>query len=58
MLARGNEIIKLTPQELEVFRTRLEKVNQRWVAEATANGIDGQALLDKARATIKKYSAQ
>ncbi|MGO1118355.1 TRAP transporter substrate-binding protein [Rhodovibrionaceae bacterium A322] len=57
MLARGNEIIQLTPAELDAFKTRLEKVNQRWVKEVTANGIDGQALLDKARAAVAKHSS-
>jgi hypothetical protein len=31
-------------------------VVQRWIDEVTAQGIDGQALVDAARAAIAKHS--
>jgi hypothetical protein len=38
------------------FRERLEPVVKRWVDEVTAAGIDGQGLVDAARAAIAKHS--
>jgi TRAP-type C4-dicarboxylate transport system substrate-binding protein len=52
----GNELITLTEEEMQAFRTALEPVVQRWIDEVTAAGIDGQALVDAARAAIAKYS--
>ena len=40
---------------MQAFRTAMEPVVQRWVDEVTAKGIDGQKLVDTARATIAKY---
>lgn len=51
----GNELITLSEDEMQAFRTAMEPVVQRWVDEVTAKGIDGQKLVDTARATIAKY---
>src|SRR5690606_7896972 len=51
----GNEHITLTEAELDAFRTRLEPVVQRWVDEVKDKGIDGAALVDKARDAIAKH---
>jgi TRAP-type C4-dicarboxylate transport system substrate-binding protein len=53
----GNELITLTEEEMAAFRTAMEPVVQRWVDEVTAAGIDGQGLVDAARAAIAKHSA-
>jgi len=52
----GNQLITLTEEEMQEFRMALEPVVQRWVDEVTAKGIDGQALVDTARAAIEKHS--
>jgi TRAP-type C4-dicarboxylate transport system substrate-binding protein len=55
-LDSGNQLITLTEDEMQEFRMALEPVVQRWVDEVTAKGIDGQALVDAARAAIEKHS--
>jgi len=55
-LKAGNEHIQLTEDELALFREKLNPVVQRWIDDVDARGIDGQALVDKARELIAKYS--
>jgi len=52
----GNKHVQLSDAEMAVFRTRLEPVVDRWVAEVKEKGIDGQALVKTARELIAKYS--
>jgi TRAP-type C4-dicarboxylate transport system substrate-binding protein len=52
----GNKHIQLTEAELNLFRQKLEPVVQRWVDEVKTKGIDGNALVKRARALIAKYS--
>jgi TRAP-type C4-dicarboxylate transport system substrate-binding protein len=52
----GNELITLSEEEMQAFRTAMEPVVQRWIDDVTAKGIDGQALVDAARAAIAKHS--
>jgi TRAP-type C4-dicarboxylate transport system substrate-binding protein len=53
-----NELIVLTEDEMQAFRDALEPVNQRWIDDVTARGIDGQALYDAAVAAVAKHSGQ
>jgi TRAP-type C4-dicarboxylate transport system substrate-binding protein len=55
-VADGNELITLNEAEMQAFRTAMEPVVQRWIDDVTAKGIDGQALVDAARAAIAKHS--
>jgi TRAP-type C4-dicarboxylate transport system substrate-binding protein len=52
----GNEHVQLSDAELAQFRTKLEPVVDRWIAEVKEKGIDGAALVAKARSLIAKYS--
>lgn len=52
----GNKHIQLTDAELNQFKQKLEPVVQRWIDEVKSKGIDGTALVTKARALIAKYS--
>ena len=52
----GNKHIMLTDAEMGAFRTKLEPVVDRWIAEVKGKGIDGAALVAKARKLIAKYS--
>lgn len=52
----GNTHIQLTEAELALFREKLEPVVDRWIEEVSAKGIDGEALVAKARELIAKYS--
>jgi TRAP-type C4-dicarboxylate transport system substrate-binding protein len=53
----GNELITLTEEEMQAFRTALEPVVQRWIDEVTSKGLDGQGLVEAARAAIAKHSS-
>ena len=52
----GNKHIMLTQEETDAFKAKLEPVVARWVEEVTAQGIDGQGLVDKARELVAKHS--
>ena len=47
----------LTEDETNAFRETLEPVVQRWVDEVTDKGIDGVALVGKARSGIARHAA-
>ncbi len=53
----GNEHITLTDAETEAFRKTLEPVVGRWVDEVASKGIDGDALVAKARELIAKNAS-
>lgn len=51
-----NELITLTEAEYQAFQEVMDPVNQRWIDDVTAKGIDGQALYDAAKEAIAKHS--
>ncbi|MBB05468.1 MAG: C4-dicarboxylate ABC transporter [Pseudooceanicola sp.] len=53
---RGNTIIELTEAQIETWKTAAAPIEAWWVAEMEAGGIDGTALLEKARALIAMQS--
>lgn len=52
----GNEHIVLSEEETEAFDKALAPVVDRWVGEVSAKGIEGAALVEKARAAIAEAS--
>jgi TRAP-type C4-dicarboxylate transport system substrate-binding protein len=52
----GNEHIVLTAEETKAFQDVLQPVVDRWIAEVKGKGIDGEALVTKARELIAKHS--
>ena len=52
----GNEHITLSQAETDAFQKAMEPVIDRWIAEVKGKGIDGAALVAKARKLIAKYS--
>ena len=55
--ASSGELYSLPPAEVGVLRARVEEtVIYRWIAEMDENGIDGRALLEDARALLRKYA--
>ncbi len=55
--AASGEIIKMAPAEVAKLRAMVEQpVIDRWIADVTAKGIDGKALVEEARQLISKYS--
>ncbi|WP_127599411.1 TRAP transporter substrate-binding protein [Nitratireductor alexandrii] len=53
---RGNNIITLDEDEVARWKEAAQPVYDKWVEEMEAKGIDGQALIDEARALIEKYT--
>jgi TRAP-type C4-dicarboxylate transport system substrate-binding protein len=51
--AGGVEHVELSPEEAAKFEAAAETVVQRWIDDAGAKGLDGQALVDQARAAVK-----
>lgn len=54
----GNEHIVLTEEETAAFDKALEPVVEKWIADVGESGIDGEAMVTKARDLIAKHSAQ
>ncbi len=55
---RGNAIVRLDAAQTEIWKQASQPVADGWVSEMDGRGLDGQALLDEARALIGKYTAQ
>ena len=54
----GVERIVLSEEEAAKFNAMNETIVARWIDEVSAQGIDGQALVDGARAAIAEAAAQ
>ena len=53
---RGNNIVTVSGDDVQAWRDAAQPIYDEWVADMDAKGIDGQALIDEARALIAKYS--
>lgn len=53
----GNEITPLDQDEVDRWKAAAQPVVDRWIAEMDGQGIDGQALIDRARALIAEKAA-
>lgn len=53
---KGNTVTILSAQTSAEFAEKANMVGDRWIAEVSGNGIDGQALMAKAKAAIKAHS--
>ncbi|MYM57095.1 TRAP transporter substrate-binding protein [Thalassovita mangrovi] len=54
-VAAGNTIVTLDEAEVARFKKKAEPVIARWVADMESKGIDGNALIEQAKALIKKH---
>ena len=52
----GNNIITLTPDQVDAWRAASQPTIETWIAEADAAGIDGTGLYQAATALIAKHS--
>ncbi|NDV99465.1 TRAP transporter substrate-binding protein [Salipiger sp. PrR002] len=50
----GNTHVTLTEEETAAFQTALEPVVDHWIEDVSAKGIDGKAMVEKARALIEE----
>ncbi|MDQ2092425.1 TRAP transporter substrate-binding protein [Marimonas arenosa] len=51
----GNKIVQLSTEEVARFKAASQPVIARWVAEMEGKGIDGNALIEQAKALIEKH---
>lgn len=54
---RGNTIITVSEADAALWAEAAQPLYERWVADMQGQGIDGQALIDQARALMAEYSA-
>ena len=54
---RGNNIITVSEADAALWSAAAQPLYERWVADMQGRGIDGQALIDQARALMAEYSA-
>ncbi len=52
------QVIELTPEEKATFDDASASVVDRWIEEAKSNGIDGAALVEKAKAAVLANTKQ
>lgn len=57
MVASGNTHVVLTPEETAAMDAVLAPVVDRWIADMDGQGIDGAALVERARAAIADNTA-
>ena len=51
----GNNIVTVSGDDLEAWRAAAQPIYDEWVADMESKGIDGQALIDEARALMDAY---
>jgi hypothetical protein len=54
--ARGNTIVTLDDDVVAELREVGDAVTQRWIEEMNGLGLDGQTLVDDAKALVAQYS--
>ena len=57
-LSLGNQIIPLTEEESEKWKTAVKKVISSYIATADEKGLNGKEIVDKLNALITKFSKQ
>ncbi|GAH76189.1 unnamed protein product, partial [marine sediment metagenome] len=55
MLDRGNEIIKLSPEELKIWKQADTSVINKWASDLEAKGLPGRKFVDMALQCAKEY---
>ncbi len=54
----GNNIITVSGDDLNAWKEATAPLYAEWIAEMADKGIDGQALIDEAKALMEEYSNQ
>lgn len=54
---RGNNIITVSETEAAEWEALVAPIYESWVADMQSKGVDGQALIDEARALMAEYAA-
>lgn len=54
----GNNIVTVSEEKAQEWLKVVEPIYANWVADMNSKGIDGQALIDQARALMAEYEAK
>ncbi len=54
---RGNNIVTVSEEDAKAWDDLVNPIYESWVADMNAKGIDGQALIDQAKALMADYSS-
>ncbi|WP_299613067.1 TRAP transporter substrate-binding protein [uncultured Tateyamaria sp.] len=54
-VSNGNNIVTVSGADLDAWRAAAQPIYDEWVADMESKGIDGQALIDEARALMDAY---
>jgi TRAP-type C4-dicarboxylate transport system substrate-binding protein len=54
----GNNIFTVSEEEAKEWDALVNPIYETWVADMNSKGIDGQALIDEARALMAEYSSE
>lgn len=52
---RGNNIVTVSGADMQAWRDAAQPIYDEWVADMQGRGIDGQALIDEAKALMDAY---
>ena len=55
-VARGNTVYQITTEELAKWKEATAQVDDEWIKEVSAKGMDGRKMYDDAVALVKQYS--
>lgn len=55
---RGNNIITVSEEDAAAWGEAAAPVYERWVSSVAGQGIDGQALIDQARALMEEFASR
>ncbi|WP_417684123.1 TRAP transporter substrate-binding protein [Roseibium sp.] len=58
LISDNGELITLSDEEYGAFEAAMAPVVDKWIAEATGNGMDGAGMVETARAAVAKASGQ
>ncbi|SFL68582.1 TRAP transporter substrate-binding protein [Shimia aestuarii] len=54
-VARGNNIITVSEADAQEWKTVVQPIYDTWIADMAKRGLDGQAMIDEARALMEEY---
>ena len=57
MDSRGKNVPSATPELVKGVQERAKGIEDKWVKDATAKGVDGAAVLAAFRAEVKRVAA-
>jgi TRAP-type C4-dicarboxylate transport system substrate-binding protein len=54
--ASGNTFIELTPEELELWQSYVDPVNEAWIEKAEAKGLPARETFEQLKSLLEKYN--